>query len=155
MFGEDGLYWPGKAPLFRVNIPDAFALQQYGAGLFDLLCIDSQDPYAWHMLKQRHEAYGENLWLSTAHVPIERTQLHVIATALGRFLDQAEGWTIRNVIGTRKDWIQPRPDSLIYCGTPWRKEVPYASLRLKALRRAQQDIDLLWMLQEKMGWTRM
>jgi hypothetical protein len=70
------------------------------------------------------------------------------------FLKGADGWTIRDVVGRPEHLTRAQPQSLFYCGLPLNVEGPLPSLRLKALRRVQQDIEYLRLLQEKMNWTR-
>ena len=76
------------------------------------------------------------------------------ATAIGYFLEGADGWSIRETIGRPENWPRAAPQSLLYCGAPLQTDAPAASLRLKVLRRTVQDIEYLVLLQKKMGWNR-
>ena len=53
-------------------------------------------------------------------------------------------------VGQPDNWMKGLPQCLLYPGV----DAPVPSHRLKALRRAQQDIEMLILLQKKMGWTR-
>ena len=97
---------------------------------------------------------GEILWLMTDSVPLGRTTLQAESSALAWFCEGADGWSIRETVGVPEHWYRGNPQSLFYCGLPTNQDKPYASLRLKTLRRAVQDIEYLRMLQEKKGWTR-
>ena len=51
-------------------------------------------------------------------------------------------------------WDRAEPLTVFYPGSKFGKMEPYASLRLKAYRRGQQDIEYLILLAAKHGWDR-
>ena len=116
--------------------------------------MSDTDPLSWQRLRERQKLSDETLWLMTEGAPLGRTPLDVEATALAGFCEGADGWSIRETIGLPEHWLRGSPQSLFYCGMPANQDKPYASLRLKTLRRALQDIEYLRLLQEKKGWTR-
>jgi hypothetical protein len=87
-------------------------------------------------------------------LPLEDNTVDIETIGLRCLLEGADGWTIRDVVGRPEHLTRARPQSLFYCGLPLNIEGPLPSLRLKALRRAQQDFEYLLLLQEKMKWTR-
>ncbi|MBN1270335.1 MAG: fibronectin type III domain-containing protein [Kiritimatiellae bacterium] len=140
--------------LFRVHVPNSLLLQEYGAGLFDLLSVSDPTAAGWRRLRERAAIHDETLWWLSESVPLEPTTLPVAAEAVTYFLEGADGWTIRGVLGSPGDWARANPQSLFYHGAALKSEGPLPSLRLKALRRVQQDIDLLILLQRDKGWSR-
>ena len=151
---SDASAWPKNKFVFRVTVPDGSLIGNYGIGVFSLLTVSDTDPLSWQRLRERQKLSDETLWLMTEGAPLGRTPLDVEATALAGFCEGADGWSIRETIGLPEHWLRGSPQSLFYCGMPANQDKPYASLRLKTLRRALQDIEYLRLLQEKKGWTR-
>ena len=146
--------FPGGRFAFRVNVPDPAALAQYGFDRFSILSTLDLSPAAWQLLRRRVATTGETLWMQTESLPLGNDIAEVETFCLRHFLEGADGWTIRDVVGRPEHLARPQPQSLLYCGLPLKTDGPLPSLRLKALRRAQQDIDYLLLLQDKMNWTR-
>lgn len=146
--------WPPGLLRFRVAVPDAAGLARHGERLFSLLTVSDTSPQAWHDLRRRAAVFRETLWLQTGVLPLEETTLEIPATALRYFLEGADGWSIAETVGVAESWPRTHPPALFYCGAPLGQDEPFPSRRLKALRRAEQDIEYLLMLQEKKKWTR-
>ena len=145
--------WPAGL-VFRVNVPYVAALSDRGIDHFDLLCVSDTNRAAWAELRDRVLLTDERLWFQSDVLPVEEDTLNVEVAALRFFLQGADGWSIREAAGRPDAWIHVQPQSILYCGQPLGSEVAFPSLRLKTLRRAQQDADYLLALQDKMGWTR-
>jgi hypothetical protein len=135
-------------------VPDPAALAQYGLQRFSILSIADLSPAAWQLLRARAGMTGETLWMQMGTLPLEDSTAEIETIGLRYFLESADGWTIRDVVGRPEHMARAMPQSLIYCGLPLNIEGPLSSLRLKALRRVQQDIEYLLLLQDKMKWTR-
>ncbi len=146
--------WPSHGFFFRAGVPDVAALAEYGLGKYSLLSVSDMDAAAWALLRRRQRADGAVLWLQGDALPMEDTTLEIGLTALRYFLEGADGWSIRDTVGRPENWTRASPSAVFYCGAPLGADRPMPSLRLKALRRAQQDIEYLLLLQDKMGWTR-
>ena len=146
--------FPDHRFAFRINVPDAAALAQYGLQQFSILSVADMSSAAWRLLRKRTALTGETLWMQMGALPLEDNTVEIETIGLRYLLEGADGWTIRDVIGRPEHLTRARPQSLFYCGLPLNIEGPLPSLRLKALRRAQQDFEYLLLLQEKMNWTR-
>ena len=146
--------WPAGGLAIRVAVTNAAALAAYGTGLFSLLTTSDTEPHAWRQLRRRAETTGETLWFESPVVPMAQEPASIEASALGYFLEGADGWSIRETVGRPENWPRAAPQSLLYCGAPLQTDAPAASLRLKVLRRTVQDIEYLVLLQKKMGWNR-
>jgi len=143
-----------KLFLFRVNVPDIAALGRYGTDAFDLLCVSDRDPTRWHNLRRRALTYNETIWRADKRLSPSGNDALIPGAAIAAFLNGADGWTILHTAGRAADWRAAVPESILYCGAPLRKATPLPSLRLKAILRAEQDIELLALLQQREHWTR-
>jgi len=146
--------WPTGQFQFRASVPDAMWLADYGARRFSLLAVGDLNPYAWQALRRRAALNGETLWFQSETVPQGETPAVIESLAVHFFLEGAAGWSIADTIGRPENWMQLRPGGLFYCGAPFGKDAPFPSVRLSALRRAQQDIELLQLLADRMKWSR-
>jgi len=145
--------WPENKLITRVTVTNVVVLGNYGKDTFSLLCVKDTDPYAWETLRH-HIAHGQQVWVKSEVLPMENNSVSIEETALAYFLSGADGWSIANVTGRRESWAHAQPQSLFYCGLPLNLEYAFPSIRLKALRRLEQDLEYLLLLQKKMGWTR-
>ena len=154
MSGSEAPSFPDNRFAFRINVPDPAALAQYGFHRFSILSVADMSSAAWRLLRKRAALTGETLWMQMGALPLEDNTVDIETIGLRCLLEGADGWTIRDVVGRPEHLTRARPQSLFYCGLPLNIEGPLPSLRLKALRRAQQDFEYLLLLQEKMKWTR-
>jgi hypothetical protein len=151
---SEAVSFPENRFAFRVNVPDVASLAQYGSQCFSLLSSADLSPAACRLLRERAALTGETLWMQIGALPLEDNTAEIETIGLRCFLEGADGCTIREVVGRPEHLTRAHPQSLFYCGLPLNIEGPLPSLRLKALRRVQQDIEYLLLLQEKMKWTR-
>jgi hypothetical protein len=150
----DAATWTPNKFFYRVHVPDAVALAGHGMQQFSLLAACDTDPGAWRLLRDRIAVTGEELWFQSDTLPFEDASIGIELTALKYFLEGANGWAVRDVVGRTDSLSRAQPSSVFYAGTPLGMSRPLPSLRLKALRRAEQDIEYLLLLQDRMGWTR-
>ncbi|HEY8240082.1 MAG TPA: hypothetical protein VIH35_01485, partial [Kiritimatiellia bacterium] len=158
-FGEKGLSrgsssWGASQFVFRATVPDIRALCDVGVGVFNLLAVEDEHFALWPLLQERIALSHEKIWLQSQGLSTESGGSHVASPALNAFLNGADGWGIRGVVGQAEHWKKINPVSILYAGTALGKSAPHASLRLKAVRAIQEDIDLLLQLQERRQWTR-
>lgn len=76
-----------------------------------------------------------------------------VGWALKAFLAGADGILPWNSLGGDEAFEQPTPTALLAPGKRVGVDGPVASLRLKALRRGQQDVEYLRLLANKRGWS--
>ncbi|MBP7829359.1 MAG: fibronectin type III domain-containing protein [Kiritimatiellae bacterium] len=147
---------PSAAPpvVFRVTVPDAAALAGYGWNPFRLLSVSDRNTAAWELLRRRAASSGARLWIQNDFMPLNETPLATAAGVLRSFLKGADGWAIREATAPAQEPGAGSPQALIRNGRACGLDAPLASLRLKAVRRLQQDIEYLLLLQDRMGWTR-
>ncbi|MFH0880257.1 MAG: hypothetical protein V2A34_11140 [Lentisphaerota bacterium] len=148
------LPWSKGQLLFRISVPDISALRDLGGIHFQSLAVNDANPRGWRALRERASIYGNRLAYFCDSLPLSGQGINIEALGIRFFLEGADGWIIRDVAGRAENWVQAKPYSLVYCGTPFGENIPCASLRLKGLRRTLQDITLLGMLAEKKAWSR-
>ncbi|MFH0908823.1 MAG: fibronectin type III domain-containing protein [bacterium] len=158
-YGEKGLSrvadaWGASQFVFRVSVPNLRALCDYGAGVFNLLAVEDVDFSHWPLLKNRLALTHERVWLQTAGLSADAGAAGLASLALNAFLNGADGWTVRGVVGQADDWKTIDDAAVIHTGAALGETAPYPSLRLKVLRSIQQDLDLLMSLQERQRWNR-
>ena len=91
---------------------------------------------------------GEQVWVYGG-VPVSgKTALAGTAWAVQTFLDGADGVMPWSTLGSGKAWSKPEATALILPPPTGREKRPYGTLRLKMLRRGQQDVELLRLLTE-------
>jgi hypothetical protein len=59
-----------------------------------------------------------------------------------------------NAVAGSQAWDRAEPLTVFYTGTKFGSNEPFGSLRLKAYRRGQQDVEYLVLLAQKPGWDR-
>ncbi len=140
---------------FRVSVPEAAWLAEHGGARFSLL--SSSDPTAegWALLRARAQRHDSMLWRESATAPLFESPLAIYASAIFSYLEGADGWSIREAAGLPVPWARVREQNLMVCGAPLGEDKPFPSMRLKSLRRAQQDIELLALLGAQKGWSRL
>jgi hypothetical protein len=70
------------------------------------------------------------------------------------WLNGGDGVLPWNAVSGAQAWERAEPLTVFYPGSKFGRNEPYASLRLKAYRRGQQDIEYLLLLARKRGWDR-
>jgi hypothetical protein len=96
---------------------------------------------------------GEEVWIYGG-VPMGGSGESARAWAIQVFLDGADGVVPWLALGTVKAWDQPEDTALLLPPKPGMEKRPYATLRLKGLRRGEQDCELLRMLLSKLKASR-
>jgi len=96
---------------------------------------------------------GEEVWIYGG-VPIGGSGEAGRAWTIQCFLDGGDGVVPWLALGTVKAWDQMEDTALLLPPKPGMERRPYATLRLKGLRRGEQDVELLRLLLAKMKASR-
>jgi hypothetical protein len=96
---------------------------------------------------------GEEVWVYGG-VPMNGSGESARAWCLQVFMDGADGVVPWLALGTVQAWNKPDDTALMLPPKPGMEKRPYATLRLKGLRRGEQDCELLRMLLTKIKATR-
>lgn len=142
--------WPDTAPLvLRVSSTNPAVLALGNLEPFHLLCLEDSSPAVWKLVRERLRGTRTALWRQSAPPPLEEGPAGVADRIVRDFLTGAAGWSIKGGLGQPDDWTRAADRSVLYCGAPLKARGALPSLRLKALRRAMQDVQYLRLLQEK------
>ncbi len=112
--------------------------------------------YAVHQRRTRAWLDRERVtaWTyASAHRP-GASNLNAVAWCLSAYLAGADGVVPWNSIGGEANYVTPADTALILPGRRFGLAGPVASVRLKALREGQQEVERLRLLAGKRGWSR-
>ena len=96
---------------------------------------------------------GEEVWIYGG-VPISRGGEAGRAWTIQCYLDGADGLVPWLTLGTAKAWEKPEDTALLLPPKPGMERRAYATLRLKGLRRGEQDVELLRLVLLKLKASR-
>jgi hypothetical protein len=106
------------------------------------------DTYPERVL-ERKRAGGERLMLYATANAVEASNVMPVAWCIDAWLKGADGVIPWQTIGRAASWKNGDAQALLYPPRDGGAGAPIASLRLKAFRRGQQDVDLLEALRRK------
>ena len=123
-------------------------------GQIDLDCTSGHFLSKNRYLMDHRDRFGRLYWnyASTNH-PRE-SNVSMRAWCWRAWLGGAEGIVPWNTIRGMEAWDRAEPLTVFYVGSKFGVNEPFPSLRLKAFRRGQQDIEYLMLLARKKGWDR-
>ncbi|MFQ6047745.1 MAG: hypothetical protein ACE5K7_00090, partial [Phycisphaerae bacterium] len=141
--------------ILRTDISRVFWIRDLLAGQIDLNCISRRFFDKNRYLLDNRDRFGRTYWnyASTNH-PRE-TNVTMRAWCWKVWLLGGDGLLPWNAVrGGLRAWDQAERLTVFYVGKRFGKNEPFPSLRLKAYRRGQQDVEYLIMLAGKHGWDR-
>lgn len=139
--------------LFRADVSRPQWQRDYLDGLVDLMVVNDE---LFHRpaLMQRYRDRGVRLWHYGEAPPVDADPSECVLWPVRAYLAGAEGIVPWQSIGTRNAYTRPEATALIVPSPQGMPPMPLATLRLKALRRGQEDVELLRLLAERRKWTR-
>ncbi|MBN2288075.1 MAG: hypothetical protein JXQ83_02005 [Candidatus Glassbacteria bacterium] len=159
---KDGYELAG-APEVKIDYRTDVSQPEMSRGLWDGLCnlwnSSGLIDFASTAMFRIRRIPGENYWRYGGETRISGKLINYQQNFLAVWAIGASGilpcW---NVFGGG-DWFRPGDLSIIYTGRDYARtgksyEGAFAGVRLKAIRRAQQDVEYLNLLAGKKGWTR-
>jgi len=140
--------------LLRTDISRPEWMRDLLAGQVDLNCISRRFTQKNRLLQDDRYRYGREYWnyASTNH-PRE-TNVSMRAWCWRVWLNGGDGLLPWNAVSGARAWNQAEPLTVFYPGEKFGQSEPFASMRLKAYRRGQQDMEYLILLSQKRGWDR-
>lgn len=123
-------------------------------GLTDLQCVSGALWAYRRRCMDMQRRWGVRFWHYGSPNPVRESNLAAVAWGLRAYLGGAEGILPWNVIGGSNALGTPTETALLVPGERLGVDGPLVSLRVKAFRRAQQDVELLLAVAEKRGWRR-
>jgi hypothetical protein len=158
-FGYLARRWLGDYPdvpiLFRTDISYIDFMRDLLAGQVDVNTVSKRFFTKNRYLLDDRVRHGREFWnySSTNHPRDTNVAMREwcwrVWAAGG---DAVVPWN--TIPGTAEVWNRAEPLTVFYPGSKFGRTAPYASLRLKAFRRGQQDIEYLALLARKEGWDR-
>ncbi len=118
--------------------------------VLDLNCSGNFTGYRRFLLDWR-ERYGERIWTYGGTPACTDSPFGLCAHALDLYSSGADGFAPWLVLGNEGNWTKFEDTSVIYTGKPMGIMGACASLRLKAYRRAEQDVEYVWLYAAKKG----
>jgi hypothetical protein len=144
---------PGSNIIFRTDISRVDWMRDLLTGQIDLNTISRRFHEKTRLLQDR-KRFGEELWnyASTNH-PRE-TNVMLRAWPWRVWLNGGDGLLPWLATRTQSAWEKAEPLTVFYSGAKFGQTEPFASLRLKAYRRGQQDMEYVNLLAKSKGWSR-
>ena len=97
------------------------------------------------------DTYGHGAWTYGDLPRAQQSALGLVAQALDIYSRGLDGYVPWLVLGTEENWREFATTCILYPGKPFGITGPCPSLRLKAMRRGEQDVCYVRLLAEKKG----
>ncbi|MCX7825461.1 MAG: DUF4091 domain-containing protein [Verrucomicrobiae bacterium] len=139
--------------IYRADVSRPQWQRDWLDGLVDLMCVSRvffEKNDRCMAMKRR----GITFWHYGTGNDIRRSNLTGEAWGVKVWLAGGDGFLPWNSISGDTAFERPTPTAILYPGMRFGLHEPLASLRLKAFRRSQQDVEYLSLLATKMGWDR-
>lgn len=144
---------PGSNILFRTDISRVDWMRDLLTGQVDLNVVSRRLHKKTRLLQDR-ERFGKELWnYATTNHP-RTSNLTLRAWAWRVWLNGGNGLLPWVATRTQNAWDRTVPLTVFYSGAKFGQLEPFASLRLKAYRRGQQDMEYVNPLASTKGWSR-
>ncbi|MCE9584261.1 MAG: hypothetical protein K8T20_17380, partial [Planctomycetes bacterium] len=141
---------PGSSLKFRVDLSRPQWRREHLDGLVGIDVIGG----VYREYPELVFGRGEDVWTYGSVAAPGANGQSARAWCVQAFLDGCDGVVPWLAIGTQDAWSKPVDTALILPAKPGLPRAPYATLRLKMLRRGEQDAELLRLWLAKSGATR-
>ncbi len=145
---------PDVPILLRTDISRTEWMRDLLAGQVDLNCISRRFIQKNRLLQEDRNRYGREYWNYASSNHPRATNVSMRAWCWRVWLNAGDGLLPWNAVSGARAWDQAEELTLFYPGEKFGQLEPFASMRLKAYRRGQQDMEYLILLAQKRGWDR-
>ncbi|HUS05737.1 MAG TPA: hypothetical protein VMZ52_05560 [Bryobacteraceae bacterium] len=157
-FGWLGKRWltayPDVPLVFRADISYVEFMRDQLAGQIDINCTSQHFFTKNRYLMDNRHRFGGSYWnYATTNHPRE-TNVGMRAWCWRAWVTGADGVVPWNTVRGMEAWDRAEPLTVFYVGKKFGVNEPFESLRLKAFRRGQQDVEYMNLLAHKKGWDR-
>jgi hypothetical protein len=128
--------------------------RNYLDGLVDLMVASGEIYNKQPLFRDMRDRLGVKYWNYGTANDVNVTNLEAEAWAIRAWFAGADAIVPWQTVGGDVNYTQPDATALFLPGKRFTINGPLASLRLKALRRAQQDVEYLVLLAKAKGWDR-
>ena len=139
--------------IFRADVSRPQWQRDWLDGVVDRMCVSGEFFRKHDLCMDMKRTQGISFWHYGTGNDIHATNLTGEAWALQVYLAGGDGLLPWNSVEGDAAFEKPMPTALLYPGARFGIEGPLASLRLKALRRGQQDVEYLSLLAKKRSWS--
>ena len=144
----------GVTMLHREDISRPQWQRDYLDGHVDLMVVSDELYNKGPRLREMQETLGVRYWNYGAANPVRRSNTEAEIWALRAWLAGADGLVPWQSVGDDNNYTRAEETALILPGKRFGIVGPVASLRLKALRRAQQDAEYLTLFADRQLYSR-
>ena len=124
-------------------------------GVSDLAVVSSALYQRQPLIQERRVVHGDRFWFYGGGLGPEQENAALAAVYIKAWTLGTDGglayWTS---FSSQEGWDKPNRLAIVHLNGGHGWDMPVATTRLKAQRRAQQDIELMTMLASQPGWTR-
>jgi hypothetical protein len=157
-FGHLAKRWLDEYPdvqiLFRTDISYIDFMRDLLTGQIDLNCISKRFFSKNRYLIDHRNRFGQEYWNYSSTNHPRDTNVSMRSWCWRVWLNGGDGLLPWNAVRGAGAWDRAEQLTVFYPGSKLGVNEPFASLRLKAYRRGQQDVEYLVLLAEKEGWDR-
>jgi len=140
--------------VIRTDISRVEWIRDLLAGQIDVNCVSRRFfEKNRYLLNDRHRFGRSFIHYASANHPRE-TNVAMRAWCWRVWVNGGDGVLPWNAVRGSEAWERAEQLTVFYPGSKFGRNEPYASLRLKAFRRGQQDVEYLALLAAKHGWDR-
>jgi hypothetical protein len=151
---KDALAADAPRFLFRGDISRPQWQRDWLDGLLDLMCVSGEFFRKNERCMAMKREQRIRFWHYGTGNDIRVSNLTGEAWGVKVYLAGGDGFLPWNSLGGDGSFDKATPTTLLYPGARFGVAGPLASLRLKAFRRSQQDVEYLALLAKQMGWSR-
>jgi hypothetical protein len=147
--------FPDVPVLFRTDISWVDYIRDQLSGVVDLDVVSDRFFTKNRFLNDNRARFGRTYWNYGSSNHPRESNVAMRAWCWRAWLDGADGIVPWNTVdGGMGAWDVADAQTLFYVGRKFGSPEPFASLRMKAYRRGQQDIEYLILLAARQGWDR-
>ncbi len=146
--------YPDVPIIFRTDISYSDFMRDLLTGQVDVNCTSKRLFTRNRLLTSNRTRYGREFWHYASPNHPRDSNVAMRAWCWRVWLAGGDGIVPWNTLATGNAWMRAEQLTVFYPGSKFGKLDPMASLRLKAFRRGQQDIEYLVLLAQAEGWDR-
>lgn len=145
---------PGLPIVFRADISRVEWARDLLTNQLDIDCTSQDLFYKSRFMLDNRRRFGKEYWHYSSTNHPRDTNVAMRAWAWKAWLSGADGIVPWNTVRGAESWNRAEPLTVFYPAAKFGSKEPFASLRLKAFRRGEQDVEYMVLLSKRAGWDR-
>jgi hypothetical protein len=146
--------YPDVSILFRTDISRVEWIRDLMLDQIDLNCISRRFFQKNRYLMNDRKRFGREYWNYASSNHPRESNVTMRAWCWRTYLYGGDGLLPWNAVRGAGVWEKAQQLTVFYPGNKFGVLKPFPSMRLKAFRRGQQDVEYLILLSKKSGWDR-